>query len=576
MRNEGNALGALLLSRPIIALVCIAAFSLACSNSEGPPNRPPHTTGVSSFAIAATPLVLHVLSNDSDPDGDALVLAGVTPPAHGAATANADNTITYTAHAGYRGLDAFEYTVTDGKGGTASGVVSLNVYTTPNEVVWTPVGAYPTTPVATPDDAGGVIAAWMEMRPTEVDLRAHRPGHWGAGGVLVGTMQGEAAITGSPLPEVQITPDGEGGAILAWSEWLSPYVAKLSAQRVGADGTVRWVAGGVPVCTDPGMGLISWRDFSVAGDGAGGAAVAWATGGADGGFVLAQHLAASDGAPLWGACGTRASPFTSAPIHRPRLVRDGTGGVIVTWAEEVFIRAQRVDGDGIALWGDAGVPLLAAGYSEYDAVADGAGGEIVATTWGGVDIDIVAQRVDASGALLWTGAAGPAAGVTVTAEAGVQEFPALAADGTGGAVIAWLDNRSHAYSIDDHYAAAIYAQRITGAGAVAWTADGVLVSGTRVPLLLTQVIADGTGGAILAWADDRDGVEHVFAQRLAGADGTAAWVADGMYVADAPMGQGPPVAVSDGPGGAILVFTDSRAGTGGIYSQRLALDGTLP
>jgi hypothetical protein len=190
----------------------------------------------------------------------------------------------------------------------------------------------------------------------------------------------------------------------------------------------------------------------------------------------------------------------------------------------------------------------------------------------------VAQRVDASGALLWTGAAGPAAGVTVAAAAGVQEFSALAADGTGGAVIAWLDNRSHEYTIDDHYAAAIYAQRVAAGGSVAWTADGVLVCGTRVPLLLpfTQVIADGAGGAILAWADDRDGVEHVFAQRHVGADGTAAWVADGMYVADAPGGQGAPVAVSDGSGGAILVFTDSRAGTGGVYSQRLALDVTLP
>jgi hypothetical protein len=91
-----------------------------------------------------------------------------------------------------------------------------------------------------------------------------------------------------------------------------------------------------------------------------------------------------------------------------------------------------------------------------------------------------------------------------------------------------------------------------------------------------QVIPDGTGGAIVTWADDRDGVDHVFAQRLAGADGAAAWVADGMYVADAPGGQGAPVAVSDHSGGAILVFVDWRTGTGGIYSQRLAFDGTLP
>lgn len=570
------------MARPLPALVCVAAFGFACPacapSSNGPPNRPPRTAGDWSLAVAATPIVLNVLSNDLDPDGDAVVLVGATSPAHGTATPNADGTITYTADAGYRGEDAFRYTVSDGRGGTANGIVGLAVHLIANEEVWTPAEAFPTSPLAIPDGAGGVIAAWMEMRPAGIDLRAHRPRHWRAGGVLVGTMQGEPAITGSPLPAVQITPDGEGGAILAWSEYLTSDAASLSAQRIGADGTVRWTAGGVAVCADGVAGPSSWRDFSLASDGAGGAVVAWVTGDVEGSFVTVQRLAASDGAPLWGDCGTRASPIERPRgIHTLKLVPDGAGGVIVTWWRVVggAIVGRRIDGNGAAVWGDSHVLLVTSG-SDYDAVTDGAGGVIVAgtVTASAGNLDIVAQRVDPYGALLWTAAA-----VTVTAAVGVQGSPRLAGDGTGGAHIAWLDHRGSEYDADSFYAPAIYAQRVTGDGSVAWIADGVLVGGHRVPLLIPimQIVADGAGGAILAWMDERDGADdqNVFAQRLGG-DGAAAWGADGMHVTDAPGSQSAAVATSDGSGGAVLVFVDWRTGTGRISSQRVAFDGTLP
>lgn len=566
------------MTRSLSTLACLAVISIACSGSnpsgEGLTNRPPRTAGDSSLAIAATPLVINVLSNDSDPDGDALAIVGVASPAHGTATPNEDGTITYTANAGYRGEDSFQYTVSDGSGGNATAWVALAVHTIANEVVWTPA-AIPASPLlAIPDGARGVIAAWLELRSTAVDLRVYRPGHWTGGAVLVATMQGEPAISGGPLPAVQITPDGEGGAILAWSEYLTTEAATLSAQRIGADGTVRWAAGGVPVCVGGNSGPFSWRDFSLASDGAGGVVVAWVTAAVGGSFVAAQRLAASDGAPLWGVCGTRASPFTPAAVYEPRLVPDGADGVIVTSFRVAggAIVAQRVDGGGNALWGDPGVLLLATNSSDYDVVADGAGGEIIVAK-SGADSDIVAQRVNGSGALLWT-----SPGVTITAATGVQAYPALAVDGSGGAVIAWVDYRGHAYDAGSFFAPAMYAQRVTGGGTVAWTADGVLVCDQPVPLLMQvmQVVADGTGGAIVSWTDYRDGTydPNIFAQRLGG-DGAAAWSPDGIHVTDAPGSQSGAVASPDGAGGAVLVFVDWRTGTGRISSQRLGLDGAL-
>lgn len=62
-----------------------------------------------------TAVVIGALSNDADPDGDALSIAAVTgAPTGGTVVVNPDNTFTYTPNAGYSGTDRFYYTATDG------------------------------------------------------------------------------------------------------------------------------------------------------------------------------------------------------------------------------------------------------------------------------------------------------------------------------------------------------------------------------------------------------------------------------------------------------------------------------
>ena len=78
--------------------------------------------------IAAASLI----ANDSDPDGDALAVISVGAAAHGAVVLNTqpnpqNNTITFTPDAGYTGPASFSYTISDGRGGTASANVSLTV-----------------------------------------------------------------------------------------------------------------------------------------------------------------------------------------------------------------------------------------------------------------------------------------------------------------------------------------------------------------------------------------------------------------------------------------------------------------
>lgn len=66
-------------------------------------------------------------TNDSDPNGDALTITGVGSPSHGAATIKNGTSIEYVPVSGYVGYDHFIYTISDGKGGTASATVVMTM-----------------------------------------------------------------------------------------------------------------------------------------------------------------------------------------------------------------------------------------------------------------------------------------------------------------------------------------------------------------------------------------------------------------------------------------------------------------
>src|SRR5207237_871995 len=100
-----------------------ATVSITVSNS----NRPPVANNDSATTTPATPVTVNVLANDSDPDNDPLTVTGASSPAHGTAAVNANNTVTYTPTSGYSGPDSFNYTISDGRGGTAPATVTIAV-----------------------------------------------------------------------------------------------------------------------------------------------------------------------------------------------------------------------------------------------------------------------------------------------------------------------------------------------------------------------------------------------------------------------------------------------------------------
>jgi len=68
-----------------------------------------------------------VLSNDSDPDGDTLEVVSFTQPSHGTVSIVGDGRFTYLPEQNWNGVDTFQYIVSDGNDGQATGTVTITV-----------------------------------------------------------------------------------------------------------------------------------------------------------------------------------------------------------------------------------------------------------------------------------------------------------------------------------------------------------------------------------------------------------------------------------------------------------------
>ena len=89
-------------------------------------NAAPVAVPDSAATLEAVPVSVSVLANDSDREGDAFAIVGVTQPGHGTA-AIAASSIRYTPAADFYGNDTFTYMIADARGGTATTTVTVSV-----------------------------------------------------------------------------------------------------------------------------------------------------------------------------------------------------------------------------------------------------------------------------------------------------------------------------------------------------------------------------------------------------------------------------------------------------------------
>ncbi|MFO1341294.1 MAG: Ig-like domain-containing protein, partial [Burkholderiaceae bacterium] len=182
-----------------------------------PVNDPPVAVDDGFTTAEDTPLVIDPRGNDSDADGDPLTVTQVngqpidaTHPVTltdgngapiGTVSLNDDGTLTFNPAPNYNGPADFDYTVSDGQGGTDTGHVGLTV-----------------TPV---DDTPSIVddsATTPEDQPVLIDVLANDSDGDGDGltitqvnghDIAVGSPVSLTDGNGLPLGEVRLTADGK-------------------------------------------------------------------------------------------------------------------------------------------------------------------------------------------------------------------------------------------------------------------------------------------------------------------------------------------------------------------------------
>lgn len=433
-----------------------------------------------------------------------------------------------------------------------------------------------TSQVIASDGVGGAIVAWQDTRNDEMDIFAQ---HVLVSGVVDPAWPPQGLMLCAAMRDQHnpaIAADGSGGAIITWQDERDLH-ADIYAQHVLPTGQVdpRWPLNGLAICS----ARMSQIDPAIVLDAAGGAIVTWSDSRMNSAIYAERVLVSGDLDGNWPHDGR---PLTSFGIQQytPALIADATGGAIVTWAEfrdspdaDIFAQHILVSGLIDSAWPIDGVPVCEADNEQFQQtiVTDGVGGAIIA--WRDrrleVEFNIFAQHVLASGVVdnTW-----PVDGLVLCTAPYNQDSPRSVSDGTGGAIIAWIDSRD---GNEDVYAGHVL---FSGHPDPAWPVDGRALCTESSSQLYPAIAPDGSAGAIVSWADRRHGPYYDIYSSHITATGQVdvEWPIDGRAVSTAIIEQRYPQSVADGTGGVIIVWQDERDNVyDQLYAQRVDRYGWL-
>jgi hypothetical protein len=354
------------------------------------------------------------------------------------------------------------------------------------------------------DPSGGAFVAWRDWRTGSSQLYLQRvtgsgsiAGGWPVDGILVAA---DPAASSSP----PIDTDGNGGVYLGWNVDGVIHIVRITASGAVAAG---WPASGFAL----GAGTVEPFRFSMMSDGAGGLYALRVD--PAGGVRLHRWTADGDTHPDWPAAGIDVT-VTSEVFAFPKLLTDGGSGVIATWMilypgpqggvlPETHATHVTSEGDLDTMW-PAGGAIVGRGGS---VAGDGAGG--VLDSWSPDPIfseppgRARASRMggDANRPPGWDEGGNPACTVELH-----QSRPVIAADGEGGAFLAWIDSRTSP--------PLLYGMRLTASGAFAegWPETGSIAAPDGYQPSDQTLVPTGTGTAIVVWKDRRDGSIDIYAE----------------------------------------------------------------
>ena len=117
----------------------------------------------------------------------------------------------------------------------------------------------------------------------------------------------------------------------------------------------------------------------------------------------------------------------------------------------------------------------------------------------------------------------------------------------------------------------LHAQRISNSGSILWDTLGVPITIDPALPISGDIISDGRGGAIIIWDDERNGNHDIYAQRIDSL-GQIYWQNNGIFVCSAADSSAERIyleSVSDGKSGVILAWSPWDGPDENIFAQRV-------
>jgi hypothetical protein len=249
---------------------------------------------------------------------------------------------------------------------------------------------------------GDVLVAWRSGASIWVSRH-------GALGEAVWSAPTEIpTINGSNMRLLGVADDGAGGVFVVWDHPLGPYLRRIRAARVLADGSLAWDSIFVDVSGTPESSRHSIPVFAP--DGLGGIAVFYTEGRESSGTIadLLMQRVSADGSLVFQPSGAQVSLGNTSQFD-PRIAFDAqSGDFMVAWRDNTgatsTLRAQRMGVEGERRWGDAGVEIadlggLGGGVSGYDTIWDGARMLVSHANAPGTGAGVVVHRIAGNGAV---------------------------------------------------------------------------------------------------------------------------------------------------------------------------------
>ncbi|MBN2543838.1 PKD domain-containing protein [bacterium] len=286
---------------------------------------------------------------------------------------------------------------------------------------------------AVPDNTGGAIVVWNATPSTNSEIYAAKVDSSGA------VQWQETAISSGYNETLEdISTDGSGGVLIACLRYVSsnPWVY---AQRVNSSGSILWGAGGTQVST-----MLTYQESpDISPDGSGGAFIAWAHTDDSGRSSIQANRLNSSGSGVSGFAKVIAYSRSGDQFRFPKTTADSNGGIWIAYIMGMSDTEMNIYANYYSNTAAVGTQLTLCTASDYqepiELVSDGANGAILVwedkRNFSTNEKDIYAIAIRSGGTVAWS-----ANGVSIANSSGNEDQPDVYPNGSQGAVFVWRTN----------------------------------------------------------------------------------------------------------------------------------------